>query len=804
MSPLTLAFRTLRLNPTFTVGAVLTIALGIGANTALFSVFDRLILRPVALGDPRSLVAVWVDNPSLNFSAPAVSWPRYEDIRANARSFASLANSAFDNFTLTGNGDPLQLNGLRVTASFFRTLGVVPALGRGFAEEEDLPNGPNVCILSHELWSTKFGARPSIVGQTVQLNGQSWEVVGVLPPRLSNPFSQTQVFAPRVFDVAGLTKTQVEAAAGYSQPIARLATGVTLEQAAAELESLGRSYHDRFPARLDANNTARPRDFVQQLTGSLRPTFYTLLAAVAAVLLIACANVAALFLSKISARQKEIAIRQALGASRGDIVGQFLTESLVLSTIAGVSGALFAMWGLSAVQWAFATQLPPNTELTIDWRALVFTAGATVASALLVGLVPALHASRSAVNDILKDAGRGSTVSRGGRFRAALVVSEVALSTVLLVGAGLLLASFVKLQRTPPGFEPRGLASAFVGVPLSRYPTNRQQAEFFAQIVERLRATPGVTAAAAAIGVPLGGFQPRAPYSVGGRPVPPLPQRPIASLDVVSEDYFAAMKIPIRQGRSLTADDREGAPGVCVINETFARRLFPGESAIGKVMLRGRDAEIRMEIVGVAGDVKSQGLSLPAPDEMYLPMRQFGRPGMAVVAGTNADPAALQGIIRSAVAAIDRDQPISFFTTLDANVAQSLGTQRILASLTAMFAAAALALAALGLYSVVAYAVAQRTAEIGIRMALGARPGQVVALEMRRGLQLVVAGLAAGLAASAGAARLIQTLLFDVQPLDPVVYLGVIALFSGVATLACLAPSMRVSRIDPLVALRTD
>ncbi|HYM25710.1 MAG TPA: ABC transporter permease [Vicinamibacterales bacterium] len=804
MSQLKLALRTLRLNPTFTVGAVLTIALGIGANTALFSVFDRLILRPITLQNPGSLVALWVENPALNLLAPAVSWPRYEDIRASAKAFATIADSAFDNFTLTGNGDPQQLNGLRVTASFLSTIGITPAFGRNFTPEEDVPNGPNVCILSHELWKTQFGSRPSIIGETIQLNGQSWEVVGILPPRLSNPFNQTQVLAPRVSEVTGLTKQQVDAAAGYSQPVGRLKPGVTLEQAAAELKALDRSYHERFATRLDANNAVLARNFVETLTGNLRPTFYTLLGAVGVVLLIACANVAALFLSKISARQKEIAIRQALGASRTDVIAQFLTESLVLAAIAGFVGTLFAMWALSAIQWAFAKQLPQGTALSIDWRSLVFTAGVTLASALLVGIVPSWQASRSAVGDVLKDAGRGSSPARGGRFRAALVVAEVALSTVLLVGAGLLLASFVKLQRTPPGFEPRGVATAFVGVPVTRYPTNKQQAEFFTQVIDRLRSTPGVRSAAAVIGLPLSGFNPRSPYAVGGREVPPLPQRPIAQLDIVSDDYFNALRIPIRQGRGFNAADRDGAPQVCVINETFAKRLFPGESPLGHTLLRGAKADVAMEIVGIAADVKSNGLNAPAPDEIYYPMPQLGRPGMAIIAATDNDPAALQAVMRSAVASVDKDQPISVFATLDSSVAQSLGNQKILASLTAMFAAAALALAALGLYSVVAYAVAQRTGEIGIRMALGAQPRQVVALELSRGLKLVVAGLVAGLASSAGAGRLIRTLLFDVQPLDPVVYASVAALFALVATLACLAPSLRVARIDPLVALRAD
>jgi predicted permease len=486
------------------------------------------------------------------------------------------------------------------------------------------------------------------------------------------------------------------------------------------------------------------------------------------------------------------------------VVRQFLIESLVFTTIAGALGVVLGLWALSAIQSTVATQLPPNTTLTLDWRALLFTGGVTLVSALLVGLAPALQASRAQLVDALKDGARGSSGDRGARFRSTLIVAEVALSVVLLVGSGLLLVSFVKLQRTPPGFEAKGAAAAFVGVPAVRYKTPGQRAEFFNQVIDRLRARPGVTGAAAAVGLPLSGFNPRSPYSVAGRPVLPLPQRPLAGLAIVTEEYFALMRIALAAGRVFTADDREGAPGVCIVNESLAKRLFPGETALGKVLLRGRDAELRAEVVGVIRDVKTAGLNAPAPDEIYYPMRQLGQPGMAVVARTTGDPAALQALIRGAVTEVDKDQPISFFATLETNVAQSLGAQRIVASLTAVFAGLALALSAIGLYSVLAYAVSQRTPELGIRMALGAQPGHVVGLVLRGGMRLVAIGLAAGIAGAAAAARLIQTLLFDVQPLDPLIYGGVAMVFTLVATLACLVPSVRASRIDPLVALRAS
>ena len=803
MSDLIQAVRALRKSPGFSVVAILTIAVGIAANTALFSVYDRLVLDPVTIPSPSSLVAIWTNNPQLNFYAPAVSWPRYEEIRAHASGFSSVGISAFDNFTLTGDGDPEQLNGQRVSASFLPTLGVMPALGRNFTADDDLPNGPSVCIISHELWETRFGARADLVGRTITLNGQPWEVVGVMPPRLTPPFAQVQVLAPRVFEIAGLTPEQVRNGAGYAQPIARLKRGVSLEQARGELAAISRAYRDRFATKLDATSTSEPLPFVGALVGPLQPTFYTLLGAVGFVLLIACANVASLFLGRLTARRREVAVRQSLGATRASIVRQFLVESLAFSAVAGGAGTLLALWAVSAVQSLVGTQLPPNTSVTINGRALLFTAAATLVSAVLVGLAPAVQASREQVVEALKDTARGSS-ERGGRMRTTLIVAEVALSVVLLVGSALLVLSFLQLQRTAPGFDATGAATAFVAVPAGRYATTAQQAQFFTRVVERLRADPRVADAAAVVGLPLSGFNPRSPYSVAGRPVLPLPQRPLAGLVIVSDDYFRMMRIGLAAGRTFTAGDREGAPGVCIVNESLAKRLFPGESPLGRTLLRGKDADVRAEIVGVVRDVKTNGLNNPAPDEIYYPMRQLARPAMAIVARTSGDAASLQPIMRAAVAAEDKEQPISFFATLDSNIAQSLGVQRIVAALTTIFAALALALSSVGLYSVLAYAVSQRTPELGIRMALGAQPSQVVGLVMRGGLRLVAAGLAMGLAGAAGAARVIRTLLFDVRPLDPIVYAGVAALFTAVAAAACLVPALRASRIDPLRALRAE
>ncbi|HTX65493.1 MAG TPA: ABC transporter permease [Opitutaceae bacterium] len=804
LAPLRIALRSLSKAPGFTLVAVLTIALGIGATTALFSVFDQLVLRPTTLPAPGTLVALYANNPAIGFSGPAVSWPRYEQLSRDSTAFASLGDAAFDNFTLTGNGDPVQLNGLRVTASFLPTLGLAPVAGRNFTAADEAPHGPAVVLLSHELWQAQFGGRASIVGENIRLNGQPWQVIGILPP-LGNPFAQVQVLAPRVFETSFLTPQQVAYGAGYTQPLARLKPGTSLAQANAMLAALSRSYHEQFASALDGSTTIDARPLSETLVGNLRPTFYTLLAAVGFVLLIACANVASLFLGRLSARLREIAVRQSLGASRGAILRLFLLESLVFSAAAGCLGALLAAWSLTGIQTLVASQLPPGTTLHLDWRALAFTAGVTLLSALLVGLAPAVQASRLRLAETLKDSGRGQAgAGRGGRFRAGLIVGEVALSVVLLVGSALLLLSFLRLQRTPPGFDPHGVASAFVGLPPERYATKAQQAQFYRDVVERLRAVPQVRDAAIAFGLPYSGGFTQTPYGVAGQPLPPLAQRPLAVFNVVSEDYFRLLHIPLREGRGFTAADREGAPLVCLVNESFARRLFPGRSALGAVFLRGRDAEIKAEVVGVVGDVKGNGLNAPPQDELYYAVGQVAQPGAAVVARTAGDPNALQAILRGAVAQVDKDQPISFFQTMDFAVAQALGVQRIVAALTAVFAGLALVLSAIGLYSVLAYAVAQRTGEIGLRMALGAQHRQVIALVLRQAMKLVALGLVLGLAAAAGAAQLLRSLLFAVRPLDPLVFSGVTVLFAGVALLAAWLPARRATRVDPLVALRAE
>lgn len=816
------ALRSLLKTPGFTLVAVLTLALGIGANTALFSTFNTFVLHPLSLPHSDRLVRLWVHNTAFNYDLPHLSWPRYEFIRDHQHSFSSVAAEGFASYALARSGaDPEQLNALQVTANFLPTVGVAPLRGRNFTPQEDTAGGAHVAILSYAGWQRFFGGRDSIVGENIVLSGASYEVIGILPPTLGRPFDTVMVFLPRVFEPQDISPEVVRTGGGYLNLTARLRDGVTFAQASAEMKTLAENYRAAFPQNVDASYGAVTKTFAEELVGDFRSTFHLLLTAVGFVLLIACANVASLFLGRLSTRRKEIAVRLSLGATRGQLVRQFLTESVIFTAAAAVLGVIFGWWALDLIQHVVAgavgksgvagaidtNPLPAGAPLSLDGATLAFNLGLSALVALLVGCVPALEASRTGVAEVLKDTARSAAGgTRGVRFRSLLIVAEVVLSVVLLVGSGLLLASLVRLQRTQPGFDPRGVATAYVSIaePGQRYATEAQQADFFAQLVARLEALPHVKSAAFGYDVPLTGFQVRSGIVVAGRPVPPSGERTRVWVDSVGEHYFATMGIPLRAGRPFTERDNRQAPNVCIINESLAQRLFPGESALGRILQRGRDAQIKVEIVGVVGDVKSANLHAPAPDEMYLPYRQLVRSVGTIVARTDGDPAALQAAMRSAVASIDPTVALTFFTTMESALDSSLLVPRITAWLTGAFAGVALLLSAVGLYSVIAYAVTQRKSEIGLRMALGAQREQVIRLVLGHGLRLVGFGLVVGLGVAAGGARLMASLLYQVEPLDPLIYGGVAALFVGVALLACLLPSLRASRIDPLIALRTE
>lgn len=816
------ALRSLCRTPGFTAIAVLTLAVGIGANTALFSTFNTFVLHPLTLPQSDRLARIWVTNSALNYTSRYVSWPRYEYIRDHQTSFSNIAAASFASYALTrGDADPELFNSLQVSVSFLPTLGIAPLRGRNFTPAEDAAGGPNVAILSYECWQRFFGERDSVVGESIRLGGTPYTVVGVLPPALSNPYNTVMILVPRVFEPQDIAPQVVQSGGGYLDVTARLKDGVTFKQANAEVKTLAQSYQSVSPTHTDGKHDSVVKTFADELVGNFKPTFALLLGAVGLVMLIACANIASLFFGRLSARRKEIAVRLSLGATRGQLVRQFLAESVVVSVLAGGLGVIFGWWALDLIQHLVVeaagnngvsgilntSPLPIGATLHLDGPTLAFTIGLSTFSSLLVGCVPALEASRTVVAEVLKDTGRsGGGGARGARLRAGLIVSEVALSVVLLVGSALLLVSLSRLQRTQSGFDPGGVATAYISIAdtAQRYATVEQQAKFFARLTERLEALPQVKSAAVGYDVPLTGFQASTVYVIGGQHVPPPSERARAWIDSVSEHYFATMGIPLREGRVFDERDHDHAPNVCMVNEAFAKRLFPGESALGKILVRGAAAEIKCQIVGVVGDVKSAGLNEAPPDEIYVPFRQLPRSTGTIVVRTGGDAAALQSVMRSALASIDGTVALTFFTILESALGSSLIFPRITAWLTSAFSGVALLLSSVGLYSVIAYAVTQRTWEIGLRMALGAQRQQVIRPILRNGLRLVALGLVLGLGIAASVGRLMASLLFQVQPLDPLIYGGVAALFAIVATFACLIPALRASRIDPLVALRTD
>jgi predicted permease len=806
MTGIRYAFRSLFKSPGFTIVAIFTIAVGIGANTTLFSVFDTLVLSPIALPDAGRLVRIWTNNKERNVVAPVMSAPKYRIFRDEQTSFSGIAASAFNSFVLTRDGaDPEQLTALNVTASFVPTLELPLARGRNFTADDDRQNGPHVALISYDLWKTRFGKRDDIVGSTIQLDGVGATVVGVLADGLPAPISFVQLLEPWPFSPSFLTEQQIEGGAGYLQITARLKPGVSLEKGAADVRSISKRYEQEFPGRLDGTNENELRTWIEEQVGPVRPTFVLLLTAVGLVLLIACANVSNLFLSRLSARHKEIAVRLSLGATRRHLMRQFLLESLIFCVMAATLGVALAVWSLHGVERVFANQLQSTTHFSLNALTLAFTIGLSVLSSLAIGFVPAMHATKANLSDVLKESTRGTVGgARGTRFRGFLIVAEVSLSVVLLVGSSLLLVSFIKLQSSPAGFSSRGIASVFVNPPQEQYPTKAEKVNFYYQVIGKLQSYPQVKLAMVTQGLPLAGNNARGVYTVFGRPVPPLAERPIAYLDLATEDYFAMLRIPLKRGRLLQSTDIDGAPPVCVINESFARRLFPNEAPVGKFLAIGQAAQNKLEIVGIVGDVKAIGLNTPAPDIIYSPLRQVGGGGQSIVASTDGDPNLLQPLLRAAVTAVDRSQAVSGFATMDTQVQQSLGVQRITAWLTGAFAGVALLLSALGLYSVLAYAVTQRTGEIGIRMALGAERGDVIRLIVLQGMRLVAIGLAIGLVAAAAGSRALTSLLYGVEPLNPTVFAGVAVLFAVVAVLACLVPSWRASRIEALVALRAE
>ncbi len=797
--------RTLLGSPGYTALAVGALALGIGANTVLFSAINTLFLRPLAFPESDRLVRVWGSFPDRGLEQAGLSWPRYRAFAEQQQCFTEFSCHSFTAFILTGRGEPEQFFAARTTGRFFETLGVQPLLGRTFNAAESQPGGPHVVVLSHGFWQNKLGARPEALGESLTLNGTPHTIIGVLPPSFGFPFAQTQLWAPRPFDQEGLSPDLIERGTGFLFAYGRLRPGVTHAQAEEQLRVISARHGAARPDRVDAAAGLSVVALHDDLVGRQRPMFLTLLAAVGCVLLVACANVANLLLARFTARRKEIAIRTALGATRSRIVTTFLMESVLTTMAAGALGVLLASWGLDLLATVGADFIPRANELAIDSRVLGFALLLTLLTGLLLGIVPALHASRTVAAEALKDSPRGSTAGHhSGRFRAGLLLAEVALSLVLLVGAALLLDSFRRLHRVDPGFHSEDIATFNLGLPPGQYPDAARQAQFWEQCMEAIRALPGVTHAAATASLPAAadGFT-RSPIAAEGQALPPVNERIIPSRSVTTPGFFAALEIPIRQGRDFTWRDRDGAPPVMIVNETLARRLYPNENPIGRRAITGIQS-IPREIVGVVADVRSTNLAQPPAEEMYYPAAQVDGGFLTVVVRTPRPAASLRAELAAAVHSVDAGLPVADVRSYSSQIAGAIADRRLAMVLLGTFAVVALVLAGMGIYSVIAYSVAQRTNEFGIRLALGASPRQLVTMVVREGLTLAAMGLAVGLVAAAALTRLMSSLLFEVSATDPVIFVSVALFLAVVAAAACLIPALRATKLDPMMALRAE
>ncbi|MCX6952008.1 MAG: ABC transporter permease [Verrucomicrobia bacterium] len=801
------AVRQLTKTPGFTAIAVLTMAVAIGACTALFSVLQAVVLRPLPYPNPDTLVSLWAINPERSLQAPALSWAKFEAYRTRTDVFADISMSAGNGFTLTeGKGDPEQVFGTHASANFLPILGLQPLRGRQFTAEEDKEGGPSVVMISARLWKTRFGSDPAIVGRVLQIDGVAREVVAVLPEKIPVPFNNVDILVPRPLELPYLTPQQ-RANAIVHQAIARLAPGVTLEQANLRIREMAAQFKAANANTLDAANANEVRTISQQVLGNLTRTFWTLAGAVAAVLLIACANIANLFLARVSARQKEIAVRLSLGAQRGAVIRQFLAESTVFSVVAGGLGVMLAWWSLRGIQLLAGQQIPRAEEIGLDPVVLAFSLVVALLSGLLIGLYPALQASRTDVQTVLKDSSRGAGGGTAAKaFRHTLVVLQVAVSLVLLISAGLLVRSFHKLQTAELGFAAAGRAYGIVNLPSTRYAKPEASREFFRRLQERLSAAPELASGAAINGLPLTGQGFLSPYGVQGRALPPIHERPLANIRTLTPAYFATLDIKLLSGRFFTEQDRFGGESVAIINETLAKKLFPNDSPLDHAFVTGPNSDLITRIVGVIRDVKSAGLAVPPPDEIYYPRDQRGGAFMCVVAQARPGLAAsaVIPVLRRLLAELDPTVALALPQTMEQLVSQSIGVQRVTMALLICFAAIAALLAAVGVYSVMAYSVAQRTGEIGVRMALGASHADILRLVLRSGATQVGLGLALGLGGALAASQLLAQFLYEVRPFDPLVFASLAAAFALIATLACLIPARRATRVDPMVALRTE
>lgn len=804
-------------NPGITFVVILALALGIGANTAIFSVVDAVLLRPLPY--PESDRLVLLNETSKAMDEISVSYPNFTDWRNQNHVFENIGVYNRSSYNLTGVGDAERIVTGQVSADLFAALRANPAMGRLFTNDEDKPGGTPVVLLSHPLWQRRFAGQANILNQQLMLNNKSYTVIGIMPEGFQFP-TRVEMWVP-VGQLSGEASWQSRGNHPGLYGVARLKPGVTFAQAKAEMDTIGANLEKQYQDS-NAGNGIGLHPLLEVFVGDVRRPLWVLFAAVAFVLLIACANIANLLLARAQSRQKEMAIRSAMGAGRWRIARQLLTESVLLALIGGTLGMLVAQWGIKLILYISPDALPRSKEIGLDWRVLAFTIGLSFVTGLLFGLVPALQAGVVDVHETLKETGRGTSGKHW--LRSSLVVVEVATTLVLLVGAGLMIRSFYRLQKVNPGFSYDHLTSFTVALPQKKYAESEQREQFYNRLLENLRGLPGVEATAAASGLPLGNNGWQTSFVIDGRPRPPRDQTPLMEACLVTPDYFKAMNIPVKSGRvfdshddrswiaskdlsKLDDDEKFIAPlNSIVIDEEFARRYWPGEEAVGKRIAMGSEKDPRfLTVLGVVGRVKMEGLGTDSKRvQGYFPFAQIPSGGMTVILKAAGDPNQLIAAVRQQVKAIDPDQPIYSVRTMDDIRSESVAPERLNLTLLSIFAGLALVLAVVGIYGVMSYTVTQRTHEIGIRMAIGAQPRDVFRMVIGQGMMLAFVGVVCGLIGAFGLTRLMASMLFGVEPTDPVTFAAIAVLLTGVALVACYVPGRRATKVDPVVSLRYE
>jgi predicted permease len=794
------AVRRLRQAPGFTLVAVATLALGIGATSAIFSVVHAVLLSPLPFPEADRLVQVaqtWEGHPVVH------SPQNFLDVAAQSTSFSGLAALDSSGFTLTGQGAPTRLDGAEVSASFFDVLRVPPLLGRGFVEGENEPGRNRVAVLGHALWRDRFGADPGVVGRTISLDRQPHVVVGIAPAGFRYP-EDAELWRPMEHDDVFRSRSR---GAWYLTVVGRLRTGATLEGARQEVSTIAERLARAYPADNEGvGGTVVP--LLEATVGESRRALLVLLGAVGLVLLVACVNVANLLLARVTSRETELAVRAALGAGRGRLVRQLLTESLLLALVGGAAGLLLAARIVDGIVALQPEGVPRLAEVGVNGAAVSFAVVLSLAASLLSGAFPALHTSRRATAQALRQGSRGILVGGRGDLRGALVVGQIALAMVLLAGSGLLLRSFARLRHVDPGFRTENALAFRLSLPDSAYPEDAQRLAFHDELQRRLGALPGVRAVGAVAGLPLAGSRFNISFTVDGRPAVPPSQQPTMEVRIATPGYFRTLGIPVRRGRAFTEGDGPESPQVVVLSESAVRRFFPDEEPIGRTIRlglgRGRGRRAGGEVVGVVGDVKDLGLAAASPPEIYVPYAQFPIQSMDVVVRTDVPPRSLASAAERLVHGLDAELPVARVATLDEVLARSVSGPRFHALLLGSFAAVALFLAALGLFGVMSCAVAQRTREIAVRVALGATRGEMLRMVLRDALVLGTAGVALGLGGALLLSRAIASLLFALSPRDPATLAAVAAVLLATALVASYLPARRATRVDPVIALRSE